>query len=93
MADTLEQADVKENYRERSRFTSPMGDGPRRPTSKSSRSMWPSGDGRHSPSRCIRTPQQALGLSEGSVDPSLTRNVPFLVTSPDYDRDTITLYF
>ncbi len=35
----------------------------------------------------------ALGLEEGNDDPALTRNVPFLVTSPDYDRDTITLYF
>ncbi len=35
----------------------------------------------------------ALGLEDGPADPSLTRNVPFLVTSPDYDRDTITLYF
>ena len=35
----------------------------------------------------------ALGLDDGNVDPSLTRNVPFLVTSPDYDRETITLYF
>ena len=35
----------------------------------------------------------ALGLEDEAVDPSLTRNVPFLVTSTDYDRDTITLYF
>lgn len=35
----------------------------------------------------------ALGLADGNDDPSLTRNIPFLVTSPDYDRDTITLYF
>jgi hypothetical protein len=35
----------------------------------------------------------ALGLDDGNTDPSLTRNIPFLVTSPDYDRDTITLYF
>ena len=35
----------------------------------------------------------ALGLEEGDDDPALTRNIPFLVTSPDYDRDTITLYF
>lgn len=35
----------------------------------------------------------ALGLEEGDGDPSLTRNAPFLVTSPDYDRQTITLYF
>ena len=37
--------------------------------------------------------EQALGLSEGSVDPSLTSSVPLVVTSPDYDRDMITLYF
>ncbi len=35
----------------------------------------------------------ALGLENGSTDPSLTRHIPFLVTSRDYDRDTITLYF
>ncbi len=35
----------------------------------------------------------ALGLDDGNADPSLTRNIPFLVTSSDYDRDTITLYF
>lgn len=35
----------------------------------------------------------ALDLDEGNDDPTSTRNVPFLVTSPDYDRDTITLYF
>ena len=35
----------------------------------------------------------ALGLEDEYVDPSLTRNVPFLVTSPDYDRKTIMLYF
>jgi hypothetical protein len=35
----------------------------------------------------------ALALEEGHGDPSLTRNIPFLVTSTDYDRDTITLYF
>jgi hypothetical protein len=35
----------------------------------------------------------ALGLDDGNTDPSLTRNIPFLVTSPEYDLDTITLYF
>jgi hypothetical protein len=35
----------------------------------------------------------ALGLAEGNDDPALTRNIPFLVTSPDYDHGTITLYF
>jgi hypothetical protein len=35
----------------------------------------------------------ALGLNDGNADPSQTRNIPFLVTSLDYDRDTITLYF
>src|SRR5687767_5905317 len=35
----------------------------------------------------------ALGLSEGTVDSSLTSSVPLVITSPDYDRDTITLYF
>jgi hypothetical protein len=36
---------------------------------------------------------EALGLSEEIGDPSLENGVPFLVTSPDYDRETITLYF
>ena len=35
----------------------------------------------------------ALGLDDGHADSSLMRTIPFLVTSPDYDRDTITLYF
>ena len=35
----------------------------------------------------------ALGLGEGTVDPTLTSSIPFVVTSPDYDRHTITLYF
>ena len=35
----------------------------------------------------------ALGLDDGDADPALTRNIPFLITSSDYDRDTITLYF
>ena len=35
----------------------------------------------------------ALGLDGGNADSSLMRNIPFLVTSPDYDRDSITLYF
>jgi hypothetical protein len=35
----------------------------------------------------------ALGLDDGNADSSLTKNIPFLVTSPDYDRDTITLYY
>jgi hypothetical protein len=37
--------------------------------------------------------EKALGLSEGTIDPSLTSSVPLVVTSPDYDRETITLYF
>jgi hypothetical protein len=37
--------------------------------------------------------EQALGLSEGTIDPSLTSSVPLVITSHDYDRDTITLYF
>jgi hypothetical protein len=35
----------------------------------------------------------ALGLGDGIVDPTLTSSIPFVVTSPDYDRQTITLYF
>jgi hypothetical protein len=35
----------------------------------------------------------ALGLAEGTIDPTLTSSIPFVVTSPDYDSDTITLYF
>jgi len=34
-----------------------------------------------------------LGLGEGIVDPTLISSIPFVVTSPDYDRHTITLYF
>ena len=37
--------------------------------------------------------EQALGLSEGTIDPSLTSSVPLIIISPDYDRNTITLYF
>jgi hypothetical protein len=35
----------------------------------------------------------ALGLADGNADSSLARNIPFLVTSSDYDRNMITLYF
>jgi hypothetical protein len=35
----------------------------------------------------------ALGLDEATLDPALTSSIPFVVTSPDYDRHTITLYF
>ena len=35
----------------------------------------------------------ALGLGEGAVDPTLISSIPFVVTSPDYDRHTITLYY
>jgi hypothetical protein len=37
--------------------------------------------------------EKALGLSEGTIDPSLTSSVPLVITSTDYDRDTIKLYF
>jgi hypothetical protein len=37
--------------------------------------------------------EKALGLSEGTIDPSLTSGVPLVITSTDYDRETITLYF
>ena len=32
-------------------------------------------------------------LGNGGADPLADEGRPFLVTSPDYDRDTITLYF
>ena len=35
----------------------------------------------------------ALGLSETIGDSTATDNVPFLVTSPDYDRQTIVWYY
>ena len=85
--------DCTSTCKERSPSTSPMRDGPRSPTSKSSGSMWPSGDGRRSPSRCIRTPRERSAWARATADPSLTSSIPFVVTSPDYDRDTITLYF
>lgn len=36
---------------------------------------------------------EVLGLSEETVDPSLTSSLPLVVTSRDYDRHTITLYY
>ena len=70
-----------------------MEDGTRSRTSKSSTSMWPFGDGRRSPSPCIRTRRQHSAWVKGTSIQRLTSNVPLSVTSPDYDRDTITLYF
>jgi len=35
----------------------------------------------------------ALGLSEALGDPTATHNAPFLVTSPDYDRQAIVWYY
>lgn len=35
----------------------------------------------------------SLGLSEALVDPALGRHVPLVVTSSDYARQTITLYY
>jgi hypothetical protein len=93
MADTLEQTDVNEHLQGKVTFHQPDAG-------------WSAESYEHKLEEYVavrgRAPQsvtmhpdtaEALVLDGGNANSSLTRNIPFLVTSPDYDRDTITLYF
>jgi hypothetical protein len=93
VADTLEQTDVNEHLQGKVTFREPDAG-------------WSAESYEHELGEYVavrgRAPQSvtmhpdtalALGLHDDEGDPSLTRNIPFLVTSPDYDRDAITLYF
>ena len=93
MADTLEQTDVQEHLQGKVTFHEPDG-GWSAESYEQKLEEYVAVRGR-APQSVTMHPDtaQALGLGEGSVDPSLTSSVPLVVTSPDYDRDTITLYF
>ena len=92
MADTLEQTGLQENLLGKVAFHEPDGG-------------WSAGAYEQQIEEYVavrgQAPQsvtmhpdteQALGLSEGTIDPSLTSSVPLVITSPDYDRVTITLF-
>ena len=93
MADTLEQTDVQENLQGKVTFHEPDG-GWSAEAYERQLAEYVAVRGR-APQSVTMHPdtEQALGLSEGSVNPALTSSVPLVITSPDYDRDTITLYF
>src|SRR5215212_6714710 len=93
MADTLEQTDVNEHLQGKVTFYEPDA-GWSAEAYEQELEEYVAVRGR-APQSVTMHPdtEQALGLSEGSVDPSLTSSVPLVITSPDYDRDTITLYF
>src|SRR5215212_10045035 len=93
MADTLEQTDVNEHLQGKVTFHQPDA-GWSADSYEYKLEEYVAVRGR-APQSVTMHPdtEQALGLSEGSVDPSLTSSVPLVITSPEYDRDTITLYF
>jgi hypothetical protein len=93
MADTLEQTDVQENLQGKVTFQEPDG-GWSAEAYEQKLEEYVAVRGR-APQSVTMHPDtaEALGLDGDNADSSLTRNIPFLVTSPDYDRDTITLYF
>ena len=93
MADTLEQTNLQENLQGKVTFYEPDG-GWSAEVYEQQLEEYVAVRGR-APQSVTMHPDTAvaLGLHDGEGDPSLTRNIPFLVTSPDYDRDAITLYF
>jgi hypothetical protein len=93
MADTLEQADVHEHLQGKVTFHEPDA-GWSAEAYEQELGEYVAVRGR-APQSVTMHPdtEQALGLSEGTIDPSLASSVPLVITSPDYDRDTITLYF
>ena len=93
MADTLEQTDLQENLLGKVTFHEPDG-GWSAEAYEQQLAEYVAVRGRPPQSVTMHPDtEQALGLSEGIVDPSMTSSVPLVITSPDYDRDTITLYF
>ncbi len=93
MADTLEQANVHEHLQGKVTFHEPDAGWSAEAYDQELRE-YVAVRGR-APQSVTMHPdtEQALGLSEGTIDPSRTSSVPLVITSPDYDRDTITLYF
>jgi hypothetical protein len=93
MADTLEQTDVNEHFQGKVTFHQPDA-GWSAESYEQELGEYVAVRGR-APQSVTMHPDTAaaLSLDDGNDDPSLARNIPFLVTSPDYDRDTITLYF
>jgi hypothetical protein len=93
MADTLEQTDVNEHLQGKVTFYEPDA-GWSAEVYEQELEEYVAVRGR-APQSVTMHPDTAvaLGLDGGNADSSLMRNIPFLVTSPDYDRDTITLYF
>ena len=93
MADTLEQTDVQENLQGKVTFHEPDA-GWSAEAYEQKLSEYVAVRGR-APQSVTMHPdtEQALGLSGRTVDPSLPSSVPLVITSPDYDRDAITLYF
>ena len=93
MADSLEQTDLQENLQGKVTFQEPDG-GWSAESYERKLEEYVAVRGR-APQSVTMHPdtEEALALREGSVDPSLTSSVPLVITSPDYDRDTITLYF
>ena len=93
MADTLEQTDVQENLQGKVTFYEPEAGWSAEAYEQELRE-YVAVRGR-APQSVTMHPDTAaaLGLDDGDADPSLMRNIPFLVTSSEYDRDTITLYF
>jgi hypothetical protein len=93
MADTLEQTDVQEHLQGKVTFHEP-DTGWSVEAYEQELEEYVAVRGRPPQSVTMHPDTAAaLGLDDGDADPSLTRNIPFLVTSPDYGRDTITLYF
>jgi hypothetical protein len=93
MADTLEQTDVQEHLQGKVTFHEP-DTGWSAESYEQELEEYVAVRGR-APQSVTMHPDTAaaLGLDDGHADPSQTRNIPFLVTSPDYGRDVITLYF
>jgi hypothetical protein len=93
MADTLERTDVQEYLQGKVTFHEPDAGWSAESYEQELRE-YVAVRGR-APQSVTMHPDTAasLGLDDENADLSLTRNVPFLVTSPDYDRDMITLYF
>ena len=93
MADTLEQTDVNEHLQGKVTFYEPDA-GWSAEVYEQELEEYVAVRGR-APQSVTMHPDtaEALGLDGGNADSSLMRNIPFLVTSPDYDYDMITLYF
>ena len=93
MADTLEQTGLQENLLGTVTFHEP--DGGRSAGAYAQQIVEYVAVRGQAPQSVTMHPdtERALGLSKRTVDPSLTTSVPLVITLPDYDRVTITLFF